>query len=79
MGELKDWITTNIGIELTDYSQAYIRQLARAGRIRSRKMARDWLVHKGDLLAHKEKMDRLGEQKHNPWRESLGRERGRQS
>jgi hypothetical protein len=46
--------------------------LAGAKRIRTRRVGRDWLVSREDLLAHKTKMDTLGDQKHNPWREDLG-------
>lgn len=69
MTELEDWITTGAGADLTGYSPPYIRRLAREDRIRSRKAGRDWLVHRSDLLAHKARMDALGAEKHNPWRD----------
>lgn len=71
MSEIENWITTNAGADLAGYSQAYVRQLARGGRIRSRKAGRDWLALREDLLQHRISMDRLGVSKHNPWREDL--------
>lgn len=64
-----DLITTTMGASLTGYSAAYVRQLARASRFGSRKLGRDWLISKTALLAHKAKMDALGTDKHNPWKE----------
>jgi len=64
---MNGWITTNAGAKLTGYTPAYVRQLARLGRIQSRKMGRDWLVSREELLAHKTRMDELGTDKHNPW------------
>jgi len=72
MSGLGDWITTSEGAELTNYSTAYIRVLARGGKIGAKRVLRDWLVSRKDLLAHEARMDALGEQKHNPWREDLG-------
>ena len=72
MSGLGDWITTSEGAELTGYSTAYVRILAGAKRIRTRRVGRDWLVSREDLLAHKAKMDSLGTDKHNPWRDDLG-------
>jgi excisionase family DNA binding protein len=72
MSGLGDWITTSEGAELTGYSTAYVRILAGAKRIRTRRVGRDWLVSREDLLAHKARMDSLGDQKHNPWRDDLG-------
>jgi hypothetical protein len=72
MTELSGWITTDVGAELTGYSTTYIRLLAREGKIGAKRVLRDWLVSRKDLLAHKAKMDSLGAQKHNPWRDDLG-------
>ena len=72
MSGLGDWITTSEGAALTGYSAAYIRMLAGGERIKARHVGRDWLVSREDLLAHKARMDALGEQKHNPWRDDLG-------
>jgi excisionase family DNA binding protein len=64
----KQWITTTQGRTLTGYSQAYVRQIARDDRITAQKLGRDWLINRESLLAYKRRMDRLGPQKHNPWR-----------
>ncbi len=71
---LEGWITTREGAALTGYSTAYIRQLAIKGRIEARKAGRDWLIGRESLLAYKRRMEALGSQKHNPWREDLGRQ-----
>jgi excisionase family DNA binding protein len=72
MTELSGWITTDVAVTLTGYSAAYIRRLARKGRIGAKRVLRDWLVSREDLLAHKARMDALGTDKHNPWRDDLG-------
>lgn len=72
-------ITTNDAASLTGYSVAYIRQLARSGRVRSVKAGRDWLVNRDDLMDHKRAMDTLGTEKHNPWRDDLSDGRGRRN
>jgi hypothetical protein len=73
------WVTTGEGEALTGYSRAYMRQLARRGVVKARKVGRDWLIDQESLLAYKAQMDRLGHQKHNPWRDDLtAEERGRQ-
>jgi hypothetical protein len=76
---LDAWINTTEAEALTDYSQAYVRILARSGHVDARKVGRDWLVNRESLLAHKAQMDRLGPEKHSPWRRELAEEgRGRQ-
>jgi len=72
MAELSGWITTDVAVTLTGYSVGHIRRLAREGRIGTRRVGRDWLVSREDLLAHKARMDALGTDKHNPWRDDLG-------
>jgi excisionase family DNA binding protein len=66
---LVDWITTDEAAALAGYVVEYVRCLAREGRIHAEKRGRDWWVDRDDLLRYKAQMDRLGEQKHNPWRE----------
>ena len=73
------WITTDQAAALTGYATAYIRRLLNRGRVPARKVGRDWLVHRDGLLAYKAKMDNLGAQRHNPWRQDLAEQgRGRQ-
>jgi len=73
MGELitEGWVTTDEAASLTGYSISYMRQMAQSKRIEARKVGRDWLVNLSSLLAHKAEMDRLGAEKHNPYRDDL--------
>jgi len=71
------WITTDKAQALTGYACAYMRWLANHGKVEARKVGRDWLIQQESLLAYKARMDALGVQKHNPWREDLGEGRGR--
>jgi excisionase family DNA binding protein len=74
------WITTSEAAELTGYEQAYFRILAKQGKVAAIKVGRDWLLDRESVLAYKARMDVLGPQKHNPWREDLqtGGRRGEQ-
>jgi len=73
------WIGVKEAADLSGYSTAYVRLLARSRRIGARRVNRGWLVNLSDLLSYKAQMDRLGTQKHNPWRDDLTtEERGRQ-
>ena len=65
------WMSAKEAASLTGYSAVYVRLLAREGRIEARKIGRDWLIEWVSLLAFKTAMDRLGSEKHNPWREDL--------
>jgi excisionase family DNA binding protein len=47
------WLTTREAAELTGYSRAWVRQLARAGRTRAAKIEGEWVMHKDDLLARR--------------------------
>jgi excisionase family DNA binding protein len=70
------WMTTAVAATLTGYTPAYLRRLSSQGRIRAQKVGRDWLLHRESLLAYHKQMQRLGRQRHNPWRDDL-REQGR--
>ena len=74
---VNEWLNTSEGAELTGFSVDYVRRLARAGRIEARKVGRDWLIERASLLAFKAQMDRLGAQKHSPWRDDLPGDGGR--
>jgi excisionase family DNA binding protein len=63
-----DWITTKEAAELTGYNASYFRTLAGKGRIRARKLGRDWILDKAEVIAYAEEMQRLGHSKHDPWR-----------
>lgn len=76
---IRGWVTTREAAALTGYDPAYIRVLAKQGKVEGFKAGRDWLVSRESVLAYKAQMDRLGPQKHNPWREDLATDgRGRQ-
>jgi len=64
--ELSGWVTSDVGARLTGYSASHIRRLAREGRIETRRVGRDWLVSRQDLLTYKTRMDSLGTAKHDP-------------
>jgi excisionase family DNA binding protein len=50
---IEGWIDTREAAELVDYTQEYIRRLARQERIKAAKIAgRDWLINKESLLEH---------------------------
>lgn len=65
------WINTEQAETLTGYASAYLRRLAHRGRVEACKVGRDWFINQKSLLAYKRKMDALGGQRHNPWREEL--------
>ena len=69
------WVSVSEAADSVGYSTAYVRLLARKGRIEARKVNQGWLVDCADLVAFKRRMTRLGDQKHNPWRDDL--EQGR--
>jgi len=76
---IEGWITTRQAAELSGYTVVYVRRLIKRRRIEAVKAGRDWLIWMPDLLAYKARMDALGSQKHNPWRDDLdagGRRRG---
>lgn len=73
------WVNTTTAAEITGFSTVYIRILAHRERIEARKVGRDWLIDRASLLAFKAEMDRLGNEKHNPWRDSLPSDGGRKA
>jgi excisionase family DNA binding protein len=73
---IEGWLTTEQAGELTGYNVKYLRWLAGQGRVEARKVGRDWLISREDLLAYKREMERLGTAKHDPWRKELA-DRGR--
>lgn len=76
---VEGWLDSKTAAELTGYHVKYVRQLVRRGRIEARKVARDWLVNKADLLRYKSEMDALGGRRHDPRRnpEWIESKRGR--
>jgi len=65
----KDWLTTKQGARLLGCSASYVRKLAISGMVVAVHAGRDWLVAYDSLMAYKAEIDRLGNAKHNPWRE----------
>ncbi len=65
----EEWLTTEDAAQLSGYSQAYMRQLAQRGEVTALKAGRDWLLERGALLEYKQRMEALGDNKHNPWKE----------
>jgi excisionase family DNA binding protein len=63
-----EWITTNKAAELTGYSVSHFRTLAGRGRVKARKLGRDWILDKAEVIAYAEEMQRLGHSKYDPWR-----------
>jgi len=68
---IEGWVNTKEASALTGYTVVYIRHLIKRGRLEARKIGRDWLILRSSLLAYKARMDTLGPQKHNPYREDL--------
>ena len=66
--EFDQWLTTKQAAELTGYTSALIRYLARNGHIKAQKFGRDWMVGRKSVEAYAEKMERLGTAKHDPTR-----------
>ena len=73
------WVDVKTAAELSGYSVPYVRQLAQHERVEARKVGRDWLIERASLLAYVAAMDRLGAQKHSPWRADLPGGRGREA
>jgi hypothetical protein len=72
------WIDTGEAQALSGYSGTYLRRLCNRGDVEARKVGRDWLIWRESLLAYRDRMDGLGREKHNPWRDGLARQgRGR--
>jgi excisionase family DNA binding protein len=70
---LTEWITTAEAAEMTGYTTARFRQLAKNGTVVAQKRGRDWFLDKSSVLTWAETMKRLGTSKHDPtraWAES---------
>ncbi len=66
--DLGKWITTTEAAELTGYTGALIRYLARNGHVKAQKFGRDWMIDRQSVIAYAEEMQRLGTDKHDPTR-----------
>ena len=56
----EDWITTTEAVNLTGYSQEYIRRILRTGKIKGRKWGRDWMVDRDSLVEYMREGKRRG-------------------
>lgn len=54
------YITTAEGAQLTGYTDAYIRELIKDGKVKAKKYGRSWMVSRSSLLTHKRQADNLG-------------------
>ena len=63
------WITSREAADVTGYTKEYLRQRARAGTFKAKKMLGRWLFHEESLLEHKRRMDALGKQKYALWKD----------
>ncbi len=52
-----EWISTSDGAELTGYDKEYIRRLARAGTITSKKIGWATLISKSSLMSYYRKQE----------------------
>lgn len=57
--EAGEWISTREAAALSGYSHKYVQQLCWRGRLRCRKLLRDWLVERASLLAYLADMEAL--------------------
>lgn len=56
--EMSEWVNVTTGADLTGYTASHVRWLARNERIRAIKVnSRAWLVHREDLIEHKETVE----------------------
>ena len=60
------WITTSEAAKATGYATEYLRQLARAGKLKARKWMGAWLFREAEVLKYKRTMEQLGRRKHDP-------------
>lgn len=55
----KEYVSSKRASEITRYTQDYVGQLARGGKIKSRQVGGRWYVSKDDLMEHKRQKDAL--------------------
>jgi len=57
--DAKEYISSKRASEITGYSQDYVTQLARSGKILARSISNRWYVYKDELISHKKHNDAL--------------------
>ncbi len=60
---MANWLTTAEAVRLSGYDVEYIRRLARRGRIKARKWAREWQISRASLLTHTRQMQKQGQKR----------------
>jgi len=58
-----DWLTIEEATRRSGYTASYLRDLARAGKIKSRKIVIVWLLSKTSLDAYLREQDKRGERR----------------
>lgn len=64
--DLAGWITVKQASEIFGYNEEYIRRLLRAGRIKTLKVGRTFLIWQKSLAEYQRAMEKLGAQKFTP-------------
>ena len=52
MTPLGDWLTSKEAAALTGYNVQHVRRLARAGKVKTQKWGKEWMVDRASLLAY---------------------------
>ncbi len=60
VGMADKWLTTKQASELTGYHIDHVRRLIKTGKVKSRKVMRDWQISQSDLLVYVRKTEKLG-------------------
>lgn len=55
-----DWITVREAAEQTNYTEAYIRELAQTRKIKAKKIVGVWLVDRKSVVAHQTAAQEMG-------------------
>jgi excisionase family DNA binding protein len=66
VGRLPDYLTAEEVADLLGYHVAYIRKMARAGKLRADKKNRVWLIYREAVEDYKRSIE--GKSKHDPTR-----------
>ena len=65
---MPDYISTEEAAKVSGFHIAYIRQLARTGKLQADKKGNAWWIYRDDLTRYLKEMKALGSDKHN-WRQ----------
>lgn len=53
-------ITTTEAAQLTGYARDYVRQLVKSGKVKGKRLGRDWLIDERSLLRYKATLTKQG-------------------